>query len=466
MQIDIEKIVHEYDLRGIYPGEITPELFRNIGIAIGLKYNPRNVAVGYDVRESSILLMNELISGLASTGTDVYKLGLISTEIINFVSGFYPEIDIAAVVTASHNPKEYNGLKLVGKNAQPISKQTGMYELVQKALANPTAPEKTPGKVSELIGFWESYRDSIFAHTGVDKLTKEIHLMIDAGNGVGGYAYEKIMGDVTKVIPHLVNAFPNGEFPFHEANPAKSENLVEITRLVKESPNQHDIGIAFDADADRIVFIDSAGEIFHPHYLGILLSEHFLQTTDKNILYDSRLRLAFRDLAEKYPNRVIVNKPGRTNFYANLRDKNAVFALEASGHFFFSDSYNSDSAMFTLGHILKLLDNGVDLTNRQKELAQKYWLAGEVSYTVDNADNLIAKVKESFASSDLQVTEIDGLEVTAADWGMSLRKSNTQPLVRLNVEGRSKSVVIEKFRLFEGAIGGIRENKPILPELI
>lgn len=464
--IDANKIVYEYDIRGLYPQELTPELYRQIGQAVAQKYSPKHVAVGYDVRESSPQLAQELIQGLINSGVNVYELGLISTEIINFVSGFYPNIDLAMVVTASHNPKEYNGLKVVGKNAEPISRSTGLLDLVNLALTLGES-SSTPGQLLKLDNFWAEYSDFINNKTGINSLKKEFHLVIDPGNGVGGYAFDKLFGQISNIKPHLVHAFPNGEFPFHEANPAHFETLQDLISLVKESKDPHDLGVAFDADADRLVFIDSEGELVHPYYLGIILGEHFLRTTDKNIIHDSRLRLGFNDLAKKYPGRVIVNKPGRSNFYANIKNKNAVFAVEASGHFFYSDFYNADSASLTFAHMLKLLEDGRDLKTIRQEVAGAYFIAGEVNYVVEDPDAQIKIVKDYFAEkSDLSLSEIDGLEVTADTWAMSIRKSNTQALIRLNIEGRSEQTVREKFKEITNLINGKRENEPIMPGLV
>ena len=473
----LDTIFRAYDIRGRYPSELNSEFYENLGKAYATFFKPNKVVVGYDIRPESIEMKNSLAKGLCEMGCDVVDAGEIPTEALYFATGEYPEIfDGGMVVTASHNGTGWNGCKMVARNAKPISSTSGLMDLKKIIIENEYEKVRDQkGTVSEMDVMPE-YKKKVLSFINLEK-KKLLNIIVDAGNGIGGKVFDYIFGDLeintgnsTDNEMGVLNIDrmyfePDGTYPNHVPNPMEEENLEEIKKRVVETGA--DFGIAIDGDADRAFFIDKKGRRPDGVYVGVLLAKNILKnkSDNKKIIHDPRITWPFIKEAQKLGAEVYQSMAGHSFFKAAMAEKQALFGAEASAHFYYQDFYNCDSGMVTIAQMLNMYFEGFELTREVDYLFENYPNSGEVNYRVENAIVLIHQIEEFYEKQGAKIEKIDGLSVEFDDWRFNLRMSNTQPLLRINLEAKTKELVIEKFLEVEKMIGAVRDNLPALEEL-
>lgn len=460
----LDIVFRAYDIRGKYPSELDSDFYRNLGKAYVTYFKPKKVAVGYDMRSSSPALKNSLIQGLIEMGCDVVELGEIATEILYFAVAEYSNVfDGGFVVTASHNDADWNGCKIVGKNSNFVGADTGLNELKQIMLADQYGIlPNIKGTVSKLSVI-EEYRKKVLSFI-TSGSRRSLKIVVDAGNGMGGKLFDCIFGDLGLDITRLYFD-PNGRFPNHVPNPMEEENVVELKKEVIE--RNADLGIATDGDADRAFFIDKKGRKPSGAYTGVILAKYLLSMNKENrgIVHDTKITWPFIKEADSFGAELFQSITGRQNFKSIMDKNNALLGVEASSHYFYRDFYNCDSGMITIAHMLNMYSEGFELTQEVDYLFETYPNSGEVNYRAENALGLIHQIEEFYEKQGAKIEKIDGLSVEFDDWRFNLRTSNTQPLLRINLEAKTKEKVVEKFLEVEKMIGAVRDNLPALEEL-
>jgi phosphomannomutase len=421
------------------------------------------VVVGHDVRPDSFSLKQKLIEGLRDSGCHVVDLGEIPTELLYFAVGEYYQLyDGGLVVTASHNPVGWNGCKIVEKNAKPVSKATGMFDLKDIILEEKyDKVSKKKGDFSEFYAY-PAFKSKVLSFIK-DKPNKELNIIIDTGNGIGGRLIDYLF-DGLPINMDRMYFVSDGTYPNHVPDPMKEENIAEIRQRVLDQ--NADFGIAVDGDGDRVFFIDKKGRCPNGVYTGVFLARHILKSSDnKKIIHDPRITWPFIKEAEKFNADTFASIAGHAYFKKKMADEAAVFGAEASSHFYYSDFYNCDSGMVSIAILLDMYYGGFEITEAVDYMFDTYPNSGEVNYKVDDPDKLIGKMEKHYVKLGAQVDKIDGVSLSFDKWRFNLRKSNTQPLIRLNVEALDKNTVIEKFHEVEDLIGAKRDNIPTLAEL-
>lgn len=435
------KIFKAYDIRGIYPNEINDHDGYKIARAYVEVIKPKGpVVVGFDVRIHSKEIAQSVIKGLNDSGRDVIAVGLISTEMMYFAVGSLQAAG-GVQVTASHNPARYHGMKLVRHGAEPISGETGLSDIKQGAMAGKFAPSAKQGTLMER-DILEDYVNYVL--TWIDTAAiKPMKLVYNPNFGFEGKVLEALVerGKLPlELIP--LNENPDGTFPKGRPDPFVPENRPEFVELVKSSGA--DLGVAWDADADRVFFCADGGLFVEPYYTNLLLIEQILSKhPGEKIVYDPRTWWATIDIVKKLKGVPILERVGHSYIKARMRKENAVFSGESSGHTYFRDFWFCDNGMIPLVLILELLSKtGKKLSELVKSYMEKYPISGEVNSTVTDVPAILKKIEAKY--SDAKIDHFDGLSVEFNDWRFNLRPSNTEPLLRLNVEAKSKALVEKK----------------------
>ena len=428
-----------YDVRGLYPSEITEDLFHQLGRALIAYLGPGKYAVTRDMRVSSPSLTNAFIEGAVKQGGTIIDYGLVGTDQMYYAVAA-DRLDGGAQITASHNPGEYNGCKMVRKEAFPLSGEAGIKEMKEMILAGsiPAAPS-TPGRV-ERRDIMDRYIEHVLSFVD-EELIKPFNVVLDAGSGVGGI-----------VAPRLFDRLPcrttrlcfevDGTFPNHEANPLIEENREDITaEVIKQKA---DVGIAWDGDADRCFFLDGTGEFIAGDFITALLAEAFLRKTPgQTVIYDVRASYAVKDTVARYQGKALMNRVGHAFIKARMREENAVFGGEVTGHYYFRDNFYADNGFIPALMILDLMSHrGMSLRDLLKPLREKYFISGEINTKVSSMDvaaKKIAELKKRYA--DGHPYDLDGVSAEYPDWHFNVRMSNTEPLVRLNLEGLTPEIM-------------------------
>lgn len=436
------EIFKAYDIRGIYPEEINEDLIYKIGQAYVQVVKPKGkIAVGHDVRTHSPQLAQTLISSLQDAGIEVVDIGLISTEMLYFAVGYYGFAG-GLQVTASHNPAEYNGLKIVREQARPVSSDTGLFQMRDLIL---TGAEKV---VAEKKGTLES-KDVLadfaqFSLGFIDpKMIKPLKLVYNPNFGFEGVVLEKIieLGNLPLTIVGL-NEKPDGTFPKGRPDPFRPENRPEFINKVKSE--QADLGVAWDADADRVFFCTKNDHFVEPYYMNALLIKIALgKNPGATVVYDPRYTWALIDSAKANDGQAVISRVGHSFIKEKMRVVDGVFCGESSGHLYFKDFWYADSGIIPLLLVLELISKEGDLDILLQPYFDKYFISGEINSEVKNASAKIAELKEKYA--DGKIDELDGLSVEYdRDWRFNVRSSNTEPLLRLNVEAKTKELMEQK----------------------
>jgi phosphomannomutase len=441
-------IFKAYDIRGIYGTDFDNEMAYLLGLAfVELRkkdpdYQPGKklkIAVGYDMRLSSSALKDNLIRGLITAGADAINLGLVSTPTFYFAVAKY-EYDGGVMVSASHNPKEWNGFKLVRTKGVPVSGETGINFVKEQIMANHFLPANEPGQI---LFNDSAFKDELAYTWGlIDiKKIKNLKIVADAANGMGSTYLEAILSAIPgEAIP--LNFKLDGTFPAHEADPLKEENLKELQKAIIEY--KADLGISTDGDGDRIFFVDNEGEIISPAIIRGLLAQSFLaDKPGSKIGYDIRPGKITPDLITAAGGIPVVTRVGHSLIKEQMLKENIYFAGESSGHFFF----NSPIGCFEFPSlmILKLLilfsASDKPIFEQLKQY-RKYFLSGEINRTVADKDSVFKAIKEKYA--DGKINELDGVSVEYPNFWFNVRGSNTEPKVRLNLEATSQEIMEQK----------------------
>lgn len=462
---NLDLVFKAYDVRGETPSQLDEPFFSALGKAFATYLHAKKIIVGRDIRTDSVKFQNAFIHGALSAGCEVIDIGEVATEMLYFAVGDDQTSDGGAVITASHNPSGWNGCKMVGKGSIPISGEAGFTEIKKLILSDHSSKSNVRkiARRAQKRNIYPGFKQKVFSFIGATTI-KPLKIVVDAGNGVGGkifdYLFSGLQLDVTKMYFQ-----PDGSFPNHDPDPSKEENVTEIIKKTVELGA--DIGIALDGDADRVFFIDNRGR--HPSgaYTGTIIARHFLrQHPGEKIIHCPRLKWVLTKEIKKAGGVPVVSKIGHTNFKKLMREANAIFAPEASSHFYYRDFYYCDSAMITIATMLRLLSEGLDFDKEMDYIYKTYPNSGEVNYVVKTAASALTKIENSFVKSGHIVDHLDGISIDFKDWRFNLRGSNTQPLLRLNVEGKTKEAVIKGFRKIEKMISGTRDNVPGLAELL
>jgi len=434
------KVFKAYDVRGVYPTEIDEDGAYAIGRAYVEQFEPRRIAVGRDMRLSSPSIAAAAIRGASEAGADVLDIGMIGTEMLYFAVGEL-ELDGGLTVTASHNPKQYTGMKIVRRGALPVGGESGLLDVRDRAMSgDQVATTSRPGRVTS-YDIWPAYVDRVMSFIDVSAV-KPLRVVIDAANGMAG----AMLPPVLDRLPVRAERFffePDGSFPNHEPNPLLPENREFIVSTTLE--HGADLGVAFDGDADRCFFVDGSGEFVPGDFVTALLAESLLEKEPgAKIIYDVRASWAVPDTIERNGGIPLINRVGHAYIKHRMRQEGAAFGGEVSGHYYFRDFSQADSGVVPFLLMLELISKrGRKLSELLAPLRERYFITGEINTPVADVPGKLRELEERFGREGA-VSHLDGLSVENTDWHFNVRPSNTEPLLRLNLEARSKELMERK----------------------
>ncbi|MFP5379319.1 MAG: phosphomannomutase/phosphoglucomutase [Vicinamibacteria bacterium] len=432
-------IFKAYDVRGLYPSELTEEVFLELGRAFAAYLGPGRVAVTRDMRVSSPSLAAAFIDGVRRQGTDVVDYGMAGTDMMYFAVAS-EGLDGGAQITASHNPGEYNGCKMVRREAFPLSGESGIREMKEMMIAGTIpAPAATPGRLST-ADMTAAYVRHVMGFID-PAIVKPFSVVLDAGSGIAG-AVAPLLFDRLPCRTERLCFEVDGTFPNHEANPLIEENRRDIVEKVVEIGA--DIGIAWDGDADRCFFIDGSGEFIAGDFITALLAEAFLlRQPGATVVYDCRASYAVKDTVAKYGGTALMNRVGHAFIKRRMREEDAIFGGEVTGHYYFKDNFYADNGFIPALLILELMSKkGQSLRDLLAPLRERYFISGEINTKVpsmDVVDEKIERLAREYAHG--HVYRMDGISVEFDDWHFNVRPSNTEPLLRLNLEGLTPEIM-------------------------
>ena len=431
------KVFKAYDVRGLYPEELDEEGARAIGRAYVEQFEPRRIAVGRDMRLSSPTMAEAVIRGASEAGAEVLDIGLAGTEMLYFAVGELG-LDGGIAVTASHNPKEYTGMKIVRAGALPVGGESGLLDVRDRAVSL-AAPSRglTPGQVQE-YDVWPAFVERVLSFVDVDAI-EPLRVVIDAANGMGG----TMLPPVLERLPlDAVRCYfePDGSFPNHEPNPLLPENREFI--VSKTTEEGADLGVAYDGDGDRCFFVDDTGDFVPGDFITALLAESILEKEPGGkIIYDVRASWAVPETIERAGGIPLVNRVGHAYIKHRMREEDAVFAGEVSAHYYFRDFSQADSGVVPFLLLIELISKrGRKLSELLAPYRERYFITGELNTPVADVALKLEELEERFGPEGT-VSHLDGLSVDAEDWRMNVRPSNTEPLLRLNLEARSRELM-------------------------
>ncbi len=421
-----------YDIRGKYPSELNNDLVYKTGRAYAKLLKTKTVVIGHDVRKSSPELINALAEGLTDAGSDVINLGLCGTEMIYFAVPFL-DADGGIMITASHNPPDYNGLKFVKKHSLPMGYDSGLSDVEQMILKNDLG-EKSSKKGSVIQkDIMKEFINNLQRFYNSDKIDP-LKVVVNAGNGCVGPALDAL----EKFLPIKmikVHYDPDSEFPNGVPNPLLPENRQSTIDAIKKSGA--DLGVAWDGDYDRCFFFDEHGNFIDGYYIVGLLAKSILRKyPDENIVHDPRLIWNTVDVVEKAGGKPVVSKSGHAYIKQKMREVNSVYGGEMSAHHYFRENSYSDSGLIPFVLVLQLIsDEKTTMSKLVGEMIKSYPCSGEINSTIPNPAKKLEEIKQKY--SDGKLDEIDGISVEYSNWRFNVRISNTEPLLRLNVEAKN-----------------------------
>jgi phosphomannomutase len=435
-------IFKAYDVRGLYPSEVNEEAARLIGRAFVAYLQARRIAVSRDMRLSSPALAAAFIDGATGQGADVVDYGLAATDMLYFAV-VRDGLDGGVQVTASHNPKEYNGLKMVRREAFPLSGDAGIREIREMVTGGSIpAPAGARGRVvpGSLL---DDYVEKVlsFIDPGV---IQPFNVVLDAGSGMGGLVAPRLFDRLPCRTTRLCFEI-DGTFPNHEANPLLEENRADIVSRVRAEGA--DIGIAWDGDADRCFFIDGDGEFIAGDFITALLAEAALiKSPGDTIIYDLRASYAVKDTVARYGGKALMNRVGHAFIKRRMREENAIFGGEVTGHYYFRDFYYADNGFIPALLILELMSRKrVTLRDLLAPLRERYFISGEINTRVGDMAAVEARLRDLAARyNDATTYTLDGFSAEYDDWHFNVRPSNTEPLLRLNLEAATPELMARR----------------------
>ncbi len=441
MQLDTS-IFKAYDIRGIFPQNIDNELAYKIGVAYATTVKPTGeVLVGEDVRIHSHELKESLIQGLIDSGVNVLDVGEISTDMYYFGVGNY-QTDGGIQVTASHNPPEWHGFKMVRKGPVAMTLEEGISQIRDFILKEYVAPNSAVKGTVRKMYIWDDFAD--YCLTWVKDVNfKSLKIVINPNFGFAGQVFKKIIerGKLPLEIVDL-NAEPNGNFPKGRPDPFVPENRTELSELVKSS--DADLGIAWDADADRVFFVANGGEFIDTYYASTIIIKQLLTKFPKEkIIYDPRYTWALIEAIEQNGGTPIICVVGHSYIKLKMREENALFAAESSGHSYFRDFWYADSGMLPVMQVLEFLSkNNISFAEAMKPVMQKFIISGEINSEIQDKVGKMEEIAKKYG--DGKQSRLDGIAVEYAEWRFCVRPSNTEPLLRLTLEAKSQELMEQK----------------------
>jgi phosphomannomutase len=434
------KVFKAYDVRGIYPVELDEEGAFAIALAYVEQFEPKSIAVGRDMRLSSPSMAKAVTEGATAGGADVVDVGLVGTEMVYFAVGELG-LDGGIMVTASHNPKEYTGMKIVRRGALPVGGDSGLLDVRDRAMARGQTPGHGPKGQVEEVDIWPAYVERVLSFVDPDAW-RPIRVVIDAANGMAGV----MLPPVLERLPiEVVRCYfePDGTFPNHEPNPLLPENREFIVGKTLEE--RAELGVAFDGDADRCFFVDDMGEFVPGDFATALLAESMLEKEPgAKVIYDVRASWAVPETIERAGGVPLVSRVGHAFIKQRMRKEDAAFAGEVSGHYYFRDFTQADSGVVPFLLMLERISkSGTTLSELLRPYRERYFITGELNTPVADVALKLQELEERFGPEGT-VSHLDGVSVTADDWHFNVRPSNTEPLLRLNLEARSRELREQK----------------------
>jgi len=435
-----------YDIRGRLPDELNADIAYRIGRAFAEKIQPKSVIVGRDIRLSSDEMAAAVTQGLLDAGVDVYDIGLCGTEEVYFATFAYKDnrkaMDGGIMVTASHNPKDYNGMKLVREDSKPVSGDTGLNDIKQLAETNAFgAPNSARGQLKH-IATGEAYTRHLLSYLGTKPL-KPLKIVVNAGNGAAGHVIDWLEAALPTLSFIKIHHEPDGHFPNGIPNPLLPENRASTIAAIIE--NHADLGIAWDGDFDRCFLFDETGRFIEGYYIVGLLAAAFLKLNPgAKIVHDPRLTWNTIDIIENLGGNAIQSKTGHAFIKERMRSEDAVYGGEMSAHHYFRNFAYCDSGMIPWLLVVALMgDSGKTLSQMVDERLRLFPASGEINRVIAEPAAVLEQVRQQYQNDALAIDYTDGLSMEFADWRFNLRCSNTEPLVRLNVESRGNEALMQ-----------------------
>ena len=429
-----------YDVRGLYPSELDEDGAYRIGRAYVEHFEPRRIAVGRDMRLSSPAMARAVVDGAADGGADVVDIGLVGTEMLyHAVSEL--DLDGGICVTASHNPRDYTGMKIVRRGALPVGGDSGLAEIRERALAEP-GPAGRRGAVRE-EDVWPTFVAKVLSFVDPPSI-RRLRVVVDAANGMAGAMLPPVLERLPQVDVVRCHFEPDGTFPHHEPNPLLPENREFVVSRTREEGA--DLGVAYDGDADRCFFVDDTGEFVPGDFVTALLAEAVLEKEPgATIIYDVRASRAVPETIERNGGVALVNRVGHAFIKHRMRKEQAAFAGEVSAHYYFRDFSQADSGIVPFLLMLELLSKRESsLSSLLAPFRERFFLTGELNTPVDDVPLTLQELKERYAAEGGRISHLDGLSVDFEDWHFNVRPSNTEPLLRLNLEASSRELMEAK----------------------
>jgi phosphomannomutase len=440
-----ESVFKAYDIRGRTDnGELTPELFRQIGAAFVELVGAGEIAVGRDCRESSDGLFRSLVDGITAAGADVVDLGEVPTDLVYFYSGKHSMP--GAIITASHNPPEYNGLKLCRAGAAPVGEETGLEDIKKTVIAGEVSSAGVPGSVRAVDAI-EEYVDHLLAIVDPAAIGP-LRVAVDGGNGMAGVTVERVFARLRATLDGLYLE-PDGSFPNHPADPIQPENLRDL--IAKVAEEGHDLGVAFDGDADRAFFIDDEANAVSGSTVTALIARWMLaRSPGESIIHNLITSRAVPETVLAAGGTPIRTRVGHSFIKEVMAESGALFGGEHSGHYYFADNYRADSGMLAMLILLRVVSEaGRPLSVLRREV-EPYHASGEINFVVEDPGAAMSRVAARFP--DAEIDYVDGLSMDLGDVWFNLRPSNTEPLLRLNVESGDEQILKETVAVIESTL--------------
>jgi phosphomannomutase len=446
-------IFKAYDVRGLVDTEITADFCFATGVAFArflqLEREPGTVVIGEDMRPSSPIFADAFSAGITSQGMDVIRIGLASTDMLYFAAG---KLNMpGAMFTASHNPAEYNGIKMCLSGARPIGKESGLLT-IEKFVDQGSPIELRSVGVERSQSMLDEYVEHLLSLVDLQSM-RPLKVVIDAGNGMAGYTapavFKKLNAEVIEMYFELDGTFPN-----HEANPIDPKNLQDLSKAVKT--HKADIGLAFDGDADRCFLVDENGDLVNPSALTALIADRALASDPgSTIIYNLISSRSVKEVVEENGGTAVRSRVGHSYIKKMMADTGAIFGGEHSGHFYFRDFWRADSGMLAALHALAALSESKGTLSQLLHSYNRYSSSGEINSVVSDAQSVMDSIESHYVAMEGITTDhLDGLTVESSDWWFNVRASNTEPLLRLNVEANSDELMKKVSTQVLALIGG------------
>ncbi len=426
-----------YDVRGIHPTELDEDGAYRIGRGFVEQFEPRRIAVGRDMRLAAPTMTAALIDGAADGGCDVLDLGLVGTEMVYYAVGELG-LDGGVCVTASHNPKEYTGMKIVRRGALPVGGDSGL-EDVRRRADGPFGEVERRGAVTQ-IDVWDGFVEKVLSFVD-EQAIRPLKVVVDAANGMAGTMLPPVLARIPQLEVVACHFEPDGSFPHHEPNPLLPENrafIVEKTRSEGAG-----LGVAYDGDADRCFFVDDAGDFVPGDFVTALLAQAMLaKEPGSTVLYDVRASWAVPRAIEEARGVPLVNRVGHAFIKHRMREVDALFAGEVSAHYYFRDFTQADTGVVPFLVMLELLSRAEKpLSELLAPFRERYFITGEINTPVADVAAKLRELETRYAAEGGRISHLDGVSVDFEDWHFNVRPSNTEPLLRLNLEALSEPLM-------------------------